>query len=306
MKRYSHVIVVGIDGAGAFIKEADTPEFDRIFADGAVSYDALASKPTISAECWGSMLLGIGPEVHKLTNSIVAKEEYPSDSAFPSLFKRIRNEYPDAELGSFCNWRPITDGMIERDVKITAKSANDDELTPAICEYIAEKKPTFLFIQFDSVDGAGHRNGYGTEPYLKRISEVDALLGSVYRATEEAGIASDTLFIAISDHGGTPIDPEKGSARHGGWSDAEKFVTLALKGRGVVCGKIADANVRDLSAIVLYALGIESPPFAEDGWTSQVPSGIFADDALPEYKDISHLTGAMPRVSLAPHTSELI
>ena len=114
MKKYSHVVVVGIDGAGAFIKEADTPEFDRIFADGAVSYDALASKPTISAECWGSMLLGIGPEVHKLTNSIVAKEEYPSDSAFPSLFKRIRNAYPEAELGSFCNWRPITDGMIDR------------------------------------------------------------------------------------------------------------------------------------------------------------------------------------------------
>ena len=71
-------------------------------------------------------------------------------------------------------------------------------------------------------------------------------------------------------------------------------------------GKIADANVRDLSAIVLYALGIEAPAFAEDGWTSQVPSGIFDDKNLPVYKDISHLTGAQPRVSLAPHTSELL
>ena len=66
--KYAHVIVVGIDGAGSFIRDARTPNFDRIFADGAVTYKALASNPSISAECWGSMLLGVGPEVHKLTN----------------------------------------------------------------------------------------------------------------------------------------------------------------------------------------------------------------------------------------------
>ena len=32
MKKYSHVIVVGIDGAGAFIKDAKTSVFDKIFS----------------------------------------------------------------------------------------------------------------------------------------------------------------------------------------------------------------------------------------------------------------------------------
>ena len=102
-RRYSNVIVLGIDGAGSFIKDAETPNFDRIFSEGAVTYSALASNPTISAECWGSMLLGVGPEVHKLTNSIVSSVAYPEDSAFPSLFKRIKKGIPDAELGSFCD-----------------------------------------------------------------------------------------------------------------------------------------------------------------------------------------------------------
>ena len=31
---YSHVIVIGIDGAGSFIQQADTPHFDRIFPRG--------------------------------------------------------------------------------------------------------------------------------------------------------------------------------------------------------------------------------------------------------------------------------
>jgi len=306
MKKYSHVIVVGIDGAGSFIKDAETPEFDRIFKNGAISFDALASRPSISAECWGSMLLGVGPEVHKLTNTILKEREYPRDSEFPSLFRRIRDAIPDAELGSFCNWHPITDGVIERDVKITAQTANDDALTPLICDYVKSEKPTFLFVQFDSVDGAGHGNGYGTPAHLRRIAEVDALLGEIWDSTVEAGIAEDTLFIAVSDHGGTPPDPETGRGRHGGWTDGEKYVTLALVGRGVKRARIPHANVRDIAAIVLYALGIEAPGFDESGWTSQVPEEIFEDGSLPPYRDISHLTGAAPRVSLTPHTSEPI
>ena len=122
-KVYSHVVVVGIDGAGAFIKNADMPAFGRIFENGAVTYDALASNPSISAECWGSMLTGVGPEVHKLTNSIVSSQEYPQDSAFPSLFRRIREACPDAELGSYCDWNPITAGIIERNVGISTDTA---------------------------------------------------------------------------------------------------------------------------------------------------------------------------------------
>lgn len=303
-KKYSHVIVVGIDGAGSFIKDAYTPAFDRIFANGAITYDALASNPSISAECWGSMLLGVGPEVHKLTNAIVSKEEYPEDSDFPSLFKRISKAIQNAELGSYCDWNPITAGMIEKSVGVSTATARDTELTPIICDYIRSKKPTFLFIQFDSVDGAGHHNGYGTEAHLKRISEVDELVDNVYTAAKDANMLDDTLFVVIADHGGT--NPGTGRGSHGGWTDEEKYVTFAVAGKTVLCGRPPKANVRDLSAIVLYALGVDIPEFSEDGWTSQIPENLFDDPSIPTYRDISHLAGAAPRISKVEHTSELI
>ena len=302
MKRYEHVVVIGIDGAGAFVREADTPNFDRIFADGAVTYSALASNPTISAECWGSMLLGVGPEVHKLNNGIVSSTPYPVDSEFPSLFRRIRAEMPDAELGSFCDWNPITYGIVENDQNVTHATARDDELMPMICDYIREKKPLFLFTQLDSVDGAGHKYGYGSPEHLQRLNEVDELVNDAYDAVCDAGIAGSTLFMVIADHGGTPFDGK--GASHGGWSDAEKLVTFAAAGKGVQKCTIPEMNIRDLSAIVLYALDIKAPEFSETGWTAQVPEGIFADAQLPEYRDISHLTGAAPRVSKKAHTSE--
>ncbi len=304
MKSFKHVIVIGVDGAGAFIKDADTPHFDRIFSEGAVTYSALASNPTISAECWGSMLLGVGPEIHKLTNSIVSSTPYPVDSAFPSVFRRIRESKPEAELGSFCDWNPITFGIVENNLNVTNATARDTDLIPMICDYIRDKKPTFLFTQLDSVDGAGHRYGYGSEGHLARIHEVDALVNDVYETVKETGILDDTLFILIADHGGTPFDGN--GAGHGGWTDAEKYVTFAAIGHGINNGTIEYMNIRDLAAIVLYSLGIEAPAFDEQGWTSQVPEGLFTADDLPEYRDISHLTGAAPRRSSIPHTSELI
>ena len=302
-RKYSHIIVIGVDGAGAWFKDAETPNFDRIFENGAVTYNALSSKPTISAECWGSMLIGVGPEVHKLTNNRVSVLPYPVWSNHPTVFRRIRKTYPEAELGSYCDWNPINKGIVEMGLGVNKKTAKDKELTPLICDYIREKKPDFLFVHFDSVDGAGHSHGYGTTEHINAISEVDKLIGDVCSAIESSDIFEDTLFMVIADHGGT--NDEKGKGNHGGWTDEEKYVTFAASGRGVSKGKLKEMNIRDLAAIVLYAMGIELPVFNEKGWTSQIPQGLF-DSYTADYRDISHLTVAAPRISKKHHKSELL
>lgn len=303
-RKYSHIIVIGVDGAGGWFRDADTPNFDRIFEKGAVTYNALSSKPTISAECWGSMLIGTGPEVHKLTNKRVSTIPYPLWSKHPTVFRRIRRAYPEAELGSYCDWNPITKGIVEKRLGVSHATARDKELTPVICDYIRNKKPDFLFVHFDSTDGAGHKHGYGTPEHIRAIGEVDRLLGDVYSAIQQADMLDDTLFIVIADHGGTnPGNGEGGS--HGGWTDEEKYVTFAAAGKGVNNAPIKEMNIRDLAAIVLYAMGIKAPAFDEEGWTSQIPAGLF-EGYEGEYRDISHLTGAAPRISKEHHKSELI
>ncbi len=303
IRKYSHVIVIGVDGAGSWFKDADTPKFDKIFKNGAVTYNALSSKPTISAECWGSMLIGVGPEIHGLTNGIVSNVPYDVNSPFPSVFRRIREVYPDAILGSYCDWNPITHGIVENNIGVSHATAHDTDLTPIVCDYIRNNKPDFLFIHFDSVDGAGHSTGYGLPAFIKRINEVDKLIGDVYAAIEKAEMLEETLFVVIADHGGTNDEANHGS--HGGWTDEEKYVTFAATGKGVNKTEIEEMNIRDLAAIVLYAMGIESPKFKENGWTSQIPNGIFTD-YNGEYLDISHLTGAAPRISKTHHESELV
>ena len=269
MQKYKYVAVIGIDGMGNFNQHTVTPCMDRIFAHAASSYYALSMDPTISAENWGGMLLGAEPSVHGLTNGYISCHTYSNDN-LPSLFKRIRKEYPDAYLASVVNWNPINIGIVEEGIGVDKRTADNDSLVTDIIIDCVKKKPLFLFVQLDEVDGAGHHFGYGTKGYLDKITEIDSLIGRIYSEYENQGIADDTLFICIADHGGN-------NHGHGGWTEGEKYVFLAAAGRGVAQGNIGFAVTKDISAIVLYALGIDIPFYNTSGFTSQIPAGLFKD-----------------------------
>lgn len=267
MQKYKYVVVIGIDGMGGFNRLTDTPCMDRIFESGAYTYNAMSMDPTISAENWGGMLIGCDPAVHRLTNGYISSHPY-TNKELPSLFSRIRKEMPDAYLASAVNWNPINIGIVEDGISVDKRTAGNDALvTEEAIECIA-KKPVFLFVQLDEVDGAGHHFGYGTQGHLDKITEIDSLVGKMYDKYAEAGIIDETLFICIADHGGH-------GHGHGGWTDTEKYIFFGVSGRGVKTGRIEYAVTKDISASVLYALGIDIPAYTQGGYTSQVPAGIF-------------------------------
>ncbi|MCR5522202.1 MAG: alkaline phosphatase family protein [Clostridia bacterium] len=273
---YQYAVIIGIDGMGNFNKDTDTPEMDRIFGSGAQTLSAISMYPTISAQNWGAMLLGANPEVHGLTNGIVSENEYTNGS-LPSLFSKIRRAFPDALLCSYCNWNPINHGIIEHNADVEMRTSEDDAELCAMIEKCIEKKPKFLFIQFDEVDGAGHRYGYGTEGHLNQIKVTDGYVGRVYDAYVRAGIADDTLFTVIADHGGYLHG-------HGSYTDTEKYIYLAAAGKTVRKGNIPAARTKDINAIILHAFGLEVPPYDPLGYSAQVPANIF-DGCGADYVD---------------------
>lgn len=275
---YKYVCLFGLDGMGNFNKNTDTPNLDRIFGNYAQTFYGYSMDPTISAENWGGMLLGALPVVHGLTNSIVSRKEY-NNKSLPSVFKRIREVYPDDYLASYVNWNPINIGIIENDIGVDKQTADNDELLTEKIVKAVDDKPLFMFIQFDDIDGAGHHFGYGTEDFLSQIRKSDLLIGKVFDAYCEAGIIDETLFMAISDHGGY-------IRSHGGYSDGEKYIYFAARGNGISKGEIGYMQTKDTAATVLYALGIDLPEQDISGFSSKIPSGIFEgvgmDYIMPE------------------------
>ena len=266
MNPYKYVVIIGVDGAGAFFRNASTPNIDKIFENGAITYNMLSATPTISAQCWGSMLHGVTPKVHGLTNSIVSATPYPVDSKFPSIFRVIRENNSRATLASFSHWEPINTGIVEEGLGVyKVGGLGDAALTDKICEYLAYNTPTMMFVQFDEADAVGHSNGYGTEGQLNKIAEIDEYIGRIYASYEQKGMLDETLFIVTADHGGS-------GTSHGGLTDAEKYVMFAATGKTVERGgQILDMEIRDTAAIVAYAFGYDLP----ENWTARVPSGLF-------------------------------
>lgn len=272
---YEHVVVVGIDGAGGeFFKQADTPNFDRIFADGAVTYNMRATTPTISAPAWLSFLHGVNPVHHGIVNNTTVETmPYPNDSRYPSFLRVIMENDPDAKTAAIYTWGGI-DGSIEDNYGIHKSQASDAAGTQEAANYITNNKDfSALFIHLNDPDYQGHTNGYGGEAYLKEINQVDGQINTIYQALVDAGIADETLFIVTTDHGGS-------GTSHGNLSDNEKNILFAAKGSTVKAGveEIEGIEMRDGAAIVLYALGIPQP----ETYTGTIPAGLFTGvSAIP-------------------------
>ena len=275
---YKHVVIIGVDGAGAFFSESVTPMTYMIFKSGASTGTAQAAYPSISAQCWGSMLHGVPPVAHRLTNTIAGSRPYDIGSPYPSIFRIAREHLPYANLASFCNWNPINYGIIEDSFGVVKSTADtDEEITTQILSYLDRNLPTLMFVQYDSVDGAGHSSGYGSSGHLQTLTKVDNMIWNVFNAIKNNGILDDTLFIVTADHGGTP------GGSHGGGSKAEMDVFLGVYGKTTpAAGAIVDAEGQDVAAIAAYALGIPAP----EVWTSRVPAGVFTDVAGSERKKL--------------------
>ena len=263
--QYKHIVLIGVDGAGAFFSEASTSNIDRIFENGAITYQCLTEQPSISAPCWGSLLHGVAPSLHGLNNAIASTEPYPLNSEFPSIFRVIRENDPNATLASFCGWNAINIGIIEEDLGVyKVGGMSDKEISDKACQYLNTDSPTLMFIQFNEVDEEGHLSGYNSPSYLHKISVIDGYIGEIYDTCFQKGILEDTLFIVTSDHGGLYND-------HGGDSNEERYVMFAACGKTVEKGTIRDMEIRDTAAIVTHALGLDNP----STWTARVPSGLF-------------------------------
>ena len=266
---YKHVIIIGVDGGGNFKNKCNTPNIENIFSKGATTNYCRATFPTKSAENWGSMLTGVRPAIHKIDNFAAKVYKY-NNKDFPTFFKLVRNEHPKAEFGAFCNWSHVYRGIIEQDVNVTKETDSDDDLTVKIVNYIKQKKPELLFIQFDSCDHTGHSKGYSSEKYLRALEIVDTYIGEIHKSIIDAGIIDDTLLMIISDHGGLEDD-------HGGKRYSEKYVFFGAIGKTINKNDDIDMECRDLAAIVTYALGVNG----NKNWESFIPQNFFTNYMNP-------------------------
>lgn len=261
-KGIEHVIVIGIDGMSVqgFL-EANTPCMDSLLQNGAYNYKTRSVIPTVSLPNWSAMVTGAGPEITGVaTNgwnrstdeySIVAMSE---NHVFPNVFSVIREQMPDAEIGAIYEWGGF-ERMLETEVMDKFETyGSQRETTEKSAEYIREKKPNFLFIQLDKVDGFGHSHGHMSPEYIDYIGETDNDVRTIVDAVKEAGISDKTMIMIVSDHGGIFY-------AHGGYTYEEFTTPIIYSGKGIKKNYHIQQQIYryDVAADAIFALGLEIP-----------------------------------------------
>ena len=253
------MLIFGIDGCRPdALQAADTPALDSLAASGAYSFTAQTCRETKSGPSWASVLTGVWPDKHGVTNNSLEGEHF---NEFPHFFSRLKSVSPGAFTASFVHWATIHDKMV-RSADISNKYPSDVEVAAESVFLLQSACPDVIFLHFDEVDKAGHRNGYGPTiiPYLTAISVVDTLISRVLRAVQSRPTydKEDWLFIATTDYGGSShFEPGSQKARHGDNIPEHRTVFLILSGGRVLPGEISPAPTSiDLPPTVLSHLGI--------------------------------------------------
>ena len=77
-----------------------------------------------------------------------------------------------------------------------------DRFTTAMATHIIRaERPNLLLIHLMETDSAQHADGPGSDAARAAIERIDAHIGALVRATDEAGIRERTTFIVSGDHG---------------------------------------------------------------------------------------------------------
>ena len=209
-KGIEHVIVIGIDGMSSQgLIRAHTPCMDSLLHAGAWSYTDRCILPSVSSPNWSAMLSGAGPEVTGVINNSWRRGVYELPSVtltdngyFPGIFRILRDAKPQAVTAAFYNWGGFGDLLEKEVIDSCASFPTSLETAKKTAEYILARKPNFVFIQLDEVDGAGHELGHMSDGYLRKIEETDTHVQLIVDAVKQAGIAGSTLIMVVSDHGG--------------------------------------------------------------------------------------------------------
>jgi predicted AlkP superfamily pyrophosphatase or phosphodiesterase len=107
-----HVIVIGVDGMSPDgIHHANTPNMNRMIANGAVKWNVRTVLPTSSSPNWASMIMGAGPEQHGVIDNDWERTDHAlppvvmgEEGIFPTIFGVIRQHNPAAEIGAVYHW----------------------------------------------------------------------------------------------------------------------------------------------------------------------------------------------------------
>ncbi len=288
------VLLIGIDGVRPdVLAEVATPNIDALAAAGWYTDQARTTTPSVSGPSWSSMLTGVWPEKHGVTNNNFTGRDY---ATYPSFLMRVEAARPELATFAALDWVPLAELESEPgpvlpaaiDVREVVDGYDlgwpeaDGEIAARAARHLGEADPDAMFVYFGHPDETSHRHGSIGAEYRDAIALADTHVGMVVDAmrARPSFADEDWLVLISTDHG------RRADGGHGGDSPEEMTIFILASGPATEgWPPPGPAFIVDVAATALDHLGIEIDP---DRGLDGVPLG----EATPERTD--RLPGADP------------
>ncbi|MFE3193245.1 alkaline phosphatase family protein [Nocardia sp. NPDC059240] len=252
------VVVLGFDGAlYAKIQESGAPNLLKLATQGTVGQTSIAPHATDSIPIWATALTGVWDTKHHITSF-----DGDAFATYPTVFTQLEKAKPQLRTESVVTWSALADaaasGNPNVDVNVVASDPNvaDSATADRAAAAVTEDAPDFLFVDFDSVDSAGHK-GSAKPGYLDAITKADAGVGKIVNAIDARAAAHPKERWTILVTTGTGNKPQGG---HGGQSAEETANFVIARGPGFAAGATNGRfSIVDITPTVLTLLGVAVP-----------------------------------------------
>lgn len=245
------VLFIIVDGISADILEAvDTPNIDRIIAEGAYTRGWLGGKsgrysqsPTVSAVGYNHVLTGVWSNKHNVYDNDIAAPNYN----YWNIFRLFKHNHPDKPVAIYSSWidnriKLVGDGLqaagnITIDIAFDGYDVDtlafphhpgyvqkiDELVSVKAAESITQDAPSLSWVYLWYPDDTGHYFGEDEE-HAESIRIADQQVGRIWDAVTYRiqNHNEDWLVLIVTDHGRRLPDGRD----HGGQSDRERTIWM--------------------------------------------------------------------------------
>lgn len=262
------VLLIGLDGVRPdVLAEVATPNIDALIREGAFSSNARTGYPSVSGPGWSSMLIGVWPDKHGVTNNEFENKRYDE---YPDFLTRIESVRPDLNTFAVADWLPlVTDdhnGPIISDAPDVKHVLDgyamgwaeaDDRSVELAVEHLAIGDPDAMFVYLGNPDETSHEFRSIGEEYRSAIALADEHVGRLLAAitARPTYAQEDWLILMSTDHGRTP------DGEHGGDTPEERTIFYLVSGPSAEVGTLEGSpSIVDVPVTALAHLGIAIDP----------------------------------------------
>ena len=254
------LLFIGWDGVRSdALLAANTPHIDSLLQNSLYSFNVDRGPYTVSTPGWSTILHGVWPEKHGLTENSFRKNRYDT---YPDIFTLLRRTKPGLGLASLSNWDAFL--QITSEETYAQRFDTDPEMTQEAISLIQQCTPDVMLLHFDYPDATGHEFGFNpsSPEYLSSIEITDHYLGEImsHIYQREAQFNEEWMVVLTTDHGGN-------GTGHGGQDDLNetRYVWYVVRSPSFTNSLINNGESVDLLPTMMKWLGASTNGMSLDG-----------------------------------------